>query len=733
MKKPLISVIMGSYNPVSRQVLESAVNSIIEQSCQDWEFIICDDGSDIPYAEYLSKLSRMDSRIILIRNEKNMGLGYSLNRCLDMASGDFIARMDDDDISLPNRFSKEIEFLKANPEYAWVASNAALFDEKGVWGEGSRVEIPEENDYLKYSPFIHPSVMFRKNALTAVGGYSEEKRTLRCEDYELFMRMHAKSLRGYNLQEILLEYREASESYAKKAFKYYYYESQVRRAGFKQMGIGFIKRTPYVLKPLVLAALSVNTGFTQSLRNARSTDNHAIKIIESRRDRKHTKKYRNNLEHCHNALFLKPLTGKDAELSENFLSRTDMLVFAPVMNAYIIWVLRNACEMGIERLYFLARDAYTMYETARKYCEKFKLPIECRYLYCSRYSLRKPLYHKNIEAALEHVCRGGIEVTLRKILIRSGFTAEDIEAYSKTTNEKLDLIIPHSMLSEYKQRLKSDEEYLKLLKMRSELAWPDMTAYLRQEGMFDNKSMALVDSGWTGTTQQTFNDILSACGIKNKFKGFYFGMYECPKKSTRSDYLSFYFSPEKGLKNKVFFSNCLFEGVFSAPHGMTVSYKHDGKKMIPCFLKANESTRKHMERVAKNLSTYTELLLNNLSEERFYKLSFKFLRKMCYKQLKNFMWCPGDMEANEYGKIQFSDDLLDDHMQDIAARLSNKELRENHVLFKLLFMSGMRKGHVRESAWYEASAVKYSRFSFWHRINYAFYKALLYIRNGIKS
>lgn len=730
MNHPVISVIMGSYNPVNKDELHDAVKSIINQTYKDWEFIICDDGSEEPYASYLSELAKLDERIICIKNDKNHGLAYSLNRCMEIAKGDYIARMDDDDISLPERFEKELDFLKHNRQYAWVGSEAALFDNDGRWGIGSRPEKPDVRDYLKYSPFIHPSVMFRREPLYAVGGYAEDKLTLRCEDYELFMKMAAQGYKGYNLQEILFKYQESSKKYGRKKFRYYFYEMLVRFQGFKRMKIFPLRRLPYALKPLVIAGLSVSPKNLQRLRKVRKADNHAVVYNAKGRDGRRKLLYMDNLhkeELFYKAAYKEEVNGQINTLEEN----VDKLVLAPVLNGYIIWVLKNAMAQGIERLYFLARDGYLMYKHACMYCRKYNLPIECKYLYCSRYSLRVPLYHKDMEEALAHVCRGGIEVTLRKILIRSGFNSEDISRYEESYDGDLDKVIPYSLLGDTMNKLKSDKAFLEVLKMRSEEAWPSIIGYFEQEGLFENINMAVVDSGWTGTTQKTFNDILRAYGKDTQLKGFYFGLYEIPQNCSENDYFSFYFSPASALKRKVFFSNCLFEAVFSAPHGMTIGYEKKNDVFVPILATENKHTRKLIERIEENITEFTESYLCHITEDKFNKISTDKNIDVIAAQLKLFMWKPTAMEAESYGRIQFSDDLLDSQMQDIATKLSNKDLTENHVFFKLLAMTGIRKVPVRESAWYEASAVRKGKLAGWHRINYALYKALVYIKKMI--
>ena len=133
-EKVKISVIMGVYNPVEQKQLQAAVRSMIRQTMTDWELILCDDGSHITYQPLIDEAIEMDERIIRIRNKTNKGLGYSLNQCLSIAKGKYIARMDGDDISEPERFRKQYDFLERHPEYQWVGSNSRLFDEHGVWG-----------------------------------------------------------------------------------------------------------------------------------------------------------------------------------------------------------------------------------------------------------------------------------------------------------------------------------------------------------------------------------------------------------------------------------------------------------------------------------------------------------------------------------------------------------------------------------------------------------------------
>lgn len=245
---PEISVIMGTYNDKREQAAQ-AIDSVLNQTLQDFEFIICDDGSEAVFYQWLRKYCKKDSRIILLRNLRNQGLAAALNRCLSQACGKYVARMDADDVSKPKRFETQTAFLRQNKQYVLVGSNAELMDEHGVWGERKMEETPRKKSFLQTSPFIHPTVMIRRSGMEKIHGYCECPRIRRVEDYEFFMRLYAKGYRGYNLQETLLVYREDIHSYAKRKYAFRINECRVRYHGFRQLGI-LKGNMHYVLKPL---------------------------------------------------------------------------------------------------------------------------------------------------------------------------------------------------------------------------------------------------------------------------------------------------------------------------------------------------------------------------------------------------------------------------------------------------------------------------------------------------
>ena len=147
-----VSVIMGVYNQWNREALQKAVKSILNQTLTDFEFIIYDDGSDPEVAGYIRELEKLDERIVLIGKEENHGLAFSLNMCIGVAKGKYIARMDADDIALPERLQVQYDFMEQHKEYAWCGCNTRLFDENGVWGERKMPELRPIKTICRFLP-----------------------------------------------------------------------------------------------------------------------------------------------------------------------------------------------------------------------------------------------------------------------------------------------------------------------------------------------------------------------------------------------------------------------------------------------------------------------------------------------------------------------------------------------------------------------------------------------------
>lgn len=258
MNNPEISVIMSVYNADNYQILLDSVNSILDQTFSNFEFIICDDGStNNKTGKYLEKIRKLDNRIKVIGYKNNKGPAYCRNVCIRNAKGNYIAFQDDDDRSEKNRLEIEYNFLKKNPSYSFVGTIANVFEKDRIWGQFALPEKPTKKDFLWNSPFLNPSMMFRKSILQEAKGFRVSEETRRAEDYDLFMRLYAKGYKGYNIQKILFNYRINIDDEKKKKYrsmKDRINEAKVRHRGFKILHLGY-RSVPYVIKPIIIGLI----------------------------------------------------------------------------------------------------------------------------------------------------------------------------------------------------------------------------------------------------------------------------------------------------------------------------------------------------------------------------------------------------------------------------------------------------------------------------------------------
>jgi glycosyltransferase EpsE len=206
-EKYRISVIMGIYNCAS--TLAEALDSLLAQTYQSFKVIMCDDGSKDNTMEVAQQyVDRYPGKFILIKNERNLKLAATLNHCLEYADTEYVARMDGDDISLPTRFEKQINFLDKHMEYALVSCPMIHFDEHGDYFVGTAQEMPTKESFRKSTPFCHAPCMVRSEVYREVNGYTVERKTERMEDYYLWYKIYRAGHIGYNLQEALYKMRD---------------------------------------------------------------------------------------------------------------------------------------------------------------------------------------------------------------------------------------------------------------------------------------------------------------------------------------------------------------------------------------------------------------------------------------------------------------------------------------------------------------------------------------------
>ena len=244
---------MGIYNCAS--FLSTAVESVLSQTYTDWELIMCDDGSkDDTYEVAKSYADKYPNKIIVLKNEKNMHLAASLNHCLSIARGKYIARMDADDRCMPERFAKEVAYLDSHPIIDCVGCGMIIFDENGERGVRLNIENPTKDFLIHTTPFAHPTIMMKKSVYDALGGYTTSEKSLRCDDTELWFRFYAAGYKGYNIQEPLYYYHESEKDFSKRSFKSSLETFEVCVNGYKMLGYPWWKYI-YAFKPIISALM----------------------------------------------------------------------------------------------------------------------------------------------------------------------------------------------------------------------------------------------------------------------------------------------------------------------------------------------------------------------------------------------------------------------------------------------------------------------------------------------
>ena len=246
-----ISVVMSVYN--AEKYLSEAIESILSQTFSDFEVILINDKSADESLSIMEEYQKRDSRIRILNNDVNLGLTKSLNKGLEIARGEYIARMDADDISVPERFQKQVDFLDSHQDYSFVSCIARYIDENGN-PEQLRL-FPETNEEIyammpKVDAVMNPGVMFRRTDIEKIGNYCEDFRVV--QDYDLWFRGMAAGYKFYNIQEPLVLFRRNESYNSRKSKAYRMVDFRVRRKGYQINHLPLRKRV-YLVIPLALA------------------------------------------------------------------------------------------------------------------------------------------------------------------------------------------------------------------------------------------------------------------------------------------------------------------------------------------------------------------------------------------------------------------------------------------------------------------------------------------------
>lgn len=421
---------------------------------------------------------------------------------------------------------------------------------------------------------------------------------------------------------------------------------------------------------------------------------------------------------------------------------------APVLIEFTAWTLQKAAGSGKKRLYFLARDGWQMYLAARELVKAMGLDIDCRYLRVSRYALRVPEYHLLGEKCLDRICIGGIDVTFEKIMKRAALTDSQAMEIAMLCGwqSRYKNILNYQEIVSLKSELYKQKKLFEYIYQHSREAYPAAVGYFRQEGLLDDIPYAFVDSGWTGTQQQSLKNLLASIKPDISAEGYYFGLYETPDNAAANGllYHGFYFMPENGLKRKVYFSNSLFEAVTSSPEGMTLGYSEHGKEYSCVFDMPENVNAAKIKADSDALKKYLPLLCNICNNNKmrsgqpgknlFFKNNKEERRriKMLYRLMSLWMGNPTKAEVKAFGSLLFSDDMLEGALQRVSKDLSESDIKNQRFMRKLLIMLGIKKEVIHESAWIEGSIAAVGRNKAANLRHARFYKYFVYVRKALK-
>ena len=397
---------------------------------------------------------------------------------------------------------------------------------------------------------------------------------------------------------------------------------------------------------------------------------------------------------------------------EYSIKENTLLYTAPILYNYVIWILKKSIEIGVEDLYFLSRDGQILYHMAHILIEKLRLNINVHYLYLSRYSLRQSLYYLDKELAIEYLFLNGAYVSVDIILDRVGFEKEEkqkilyeLEISNVDSKRKLN----KKEILDLKYKLINNIYFNEIALKHSKNYYTNIKEYFKQEGLYEQENIYIVDSGWMGSMQKTLYSILNYEG-EHQLIGFYFGMFG-KKPIGCGEFYTFYFDNKKYFKHKVFFCNNLFECMCMADHGMTLSYEKKGERIIPVL--NNVFFKEYVMIQQKSIIEYCK----NTNVKNINDYSEKILRKNTYKKIMSFMVFPTKEQIDTFGQIPFCDDITEKYFFTLIPQSIDNSLYEDLIIKKIMNKIFLKKqNNSNKEIYWKWGAI--SKIKSWKRVFY---------------
>lgn len=230
--EPLVSVIMATFNE-PKQFIEESISSILNQTYWNLELLIADDSTSEETVKVIDDFAGKDNRVIVIRKKERMGFVNSLNEALKQAKGEFIARMDGDDISVPERFEIQLRYVKENPDIDLFGGDMDIIDENDEVKSERRYPTTFsaiQRKFIFRSPFAHPTIMFRRGIIDA--GFFYNPIYKRAEDVDFLFRLYGNGYKFGNTGQKLLKYRVVGNLQNKRSRDQWFYNHKARSENF---------------------------------------------------------------------------------------------------------------------------------------------------------------------------------------------------------------------------------------------------------------------------------------------------------------------------------------------------------------------------------------------------------------------------------------------------------------------------------------------------------------------
>lgn len=233
-KGPLVSVVMATFNE-PKKFIEESISSILEQTHQNLELLIADDSTNEETIKVIDDFAAKDDRVVVIRKNERMGFVNALNECLNIAKGDFIARMDGDDISLPNRFEIQLKYAEKNPDVIAFGGDVNIVDENGEYRSRRHFPLTQAGIKLMFlfrSPFAHPVFMFRRTLIDK--GIFYDSYFKKAEDIDFYLRILNTGSKMGNVGIVLANCRVFGNRKGKRPHDQWIYNHRARSKNFNK-------------------------------------------------------------------------------------------------------------------------------------------------------------------------------------------------------------------------------------------------------------------------------------------------------------------------------------------------------------------------------------------------------------------------------------------------------------------------------------------------------------------